>query len=105
MSAMVNKLNPDFVVCGPCFNFEDYADMAANISSYINEHTSIKSCAMMSIENKDVINEFKDKTLIVKMPKKGGTGLNDSITNLCMLMESSVLNKTDLEEVKTKVCY
>ena len=105
MTAMVKKLNPDFVLCGPCFNFNDYANMAANISSYISNNTDIHTCAMMSQENDEIIKEFKDIIPIVKMPKKGGVGLNDSITNLCLLIDSIVNNKNDLAEVKSKVCY
>ena len=79
--------------------------MAAKISANILEKTSIKSCAMMSKEVSDVIAEYKDKTPIVVMPKKGGTGLNDSIANLCSLMQASVENSSDLQEIKAKVCY
>lgn len=105
MTAMAKKLNPDFVLCGPCFQFPDYGKMAAKISANILEKTSIKSCAMMSKEVSDVIAEYKDKTPIVVMPKKGGTGLNDSIANLCSLMQASVGNSSDLQEIKAKVCY
>ena len=105
MTAMVKKLNPDFVLCGPCFQYADYGKMAAEISASILTHTSVQSCAMMSKEVSDVIAEYKDKTPIVVMPKKGGTGLNDSIANLCSLMQASVNNGGDLAEIKTKVCY
>lgn len=105
MTAMAKKLNPDFVVCGPCFNFPDYAKMAAMISSSILEKTDIKSCAMMSVENGDTIANYKDKTPIVKMPKKGGTGLNDSFSDLCDLISSTVNNTGDVEDVKKRVCY
>ncbi len=105
MTAMVKKLNPDFVLCGPCFQYADYGKMAAEISASILTHTSVQSCAMMSKEVSDVIAEYKDKTPIVVMPKKGGTGLNDSIANLCSLMQASVNNSGDLAEIKTKVCY
>ena len=39
------------------------------------------------------------------MPKKGGTGLNDRFDALCELMQKTVDNAADLEEVKKKVCY
>ncbi len=105
MTAMAKKVKPDFVVCGPCFNFPDYARMAAMISASILEKTDIPSCAMMSVENGDTIADYKDKTPIVKMPKKGGTGLNDSFEALCELI-SGIVNKTgDVEEIKKKVCY
>lgn len=105
MTAMVKKLNPDFVVCGPCFNFPDYAKMSAMISACINERTTLNTCAMMSIENQSIIDEYKDKTMIVKMPKKGGTGLNESIQSLCSLMDASINHPEKVDEVKAKVCY
>lgn len=105
MTAMVKKLNPDYVVCGPCFNFPDYAKMAAMVSASILEKTEIQSCAMMSVENKDTIEDYKEKTPIVKMPKKGGTGLNDSFADLCALINSTVNNTDDVENVKNRVCY
>lgn len=106
MTAMVKKLNPDFVVCGPCFDFNVYAEMAAMISACINEKTDIKSCAMMAVEkNGDTIANYKDKTAILKMPKKGGTGLNDSLADLCTYISSAVNNSNDFENVKNRVCY
>lgn len=104
MAAMAKKLNPDFVVCGPCFNYLDYGNMAANVSAKILEKTDVKSCAMMSEENVDTINEFKTKTPIIKMPKKGGTGLNESIDHLCEYVDA-VVNNQNIEEVKNKYCY
>ena len=105
MTAMVKKVNPDFVLCGPCFNFPDYARMAAMISASILEHTDIPSCAMMSVENAETIKNYKDQTPIVKMPKKGGTGLNDSIAALCELMAATVNKTGEMESIKSRVCY
>lgn len=105
MTAMCKKLKPDFVVCGPCFNFPDYAKMAAMIASNILATTDLNACAMMSKENASVIEEYKDKTPIVIMPKKGGTGLNDSYTALCELIVKTVNNSADLADVKQRVCY
>ncbi|MFV0379451.1 MAG: GrdB-related putative oxidoreductase [Anaerorhabdus sp.] len=104
MSAMVKKINPDFVVCGPCFNFNDYALMSSMITKSILEKTSVKCCAMMSKENDEIIQNYKDIIPIVKMPKKGGTGLNESITNLCDLIDATLKNE-NLDEVRSKVCY
>ncbi len=105
MTAMVKKVKPDFVVCGPCFNFPDYAKMAAMISASVLENTEFKSCAMMSVENGDTIANYKDKTPIVKMPKKGGTGLNDSFSDLCDLIQATVQGSGELESIKQRVCY
>lgn len=93
MTKMVEKINPDMVVCGPCFNFEDYALMSAEIAKSIEENTDINVVAMMSIENEETIKKYKDKIDILKMPKKGGTGLSDSFDNLANYIDSKVNNK------------
>ncbi|MFV0479040.1 MAG: GrdB-related putative oxidoreductase [Anaerorhabdus sp.] len=104
MSAMAKKLNPDYVVCGPCFDFKEFAKMSAMVATSIANKTEIKACAMMAEQNQEIIDEYKNRIPIVKMPKKGGTGLNDSLINLCDLIEKS----TEIEqynELKDKVCY
>lgn len=93
MTKMVEKINPDMVVCGPCFNFEDYALMSAEIAKSIKENTDINVVTMMSIENEETIKNYKDKIDILKMPKKGGTGLSDSFDNLANYIDSEVNNK------------
>lgn len=93
MTKMVEKIKPDMVVCGPCFNFEDYALMSAEIAKSIEENTDINVIAMMSKENETTINNFKDKIDILKMPKKGETGLSDSFDNLATYIDCKVNNK------------
>lgn len=93
MTKMVEKIKPDMVVCGPCFNFEDYALMSAEIAKSIEENTDINVVAMMSKENETTINNFKDKIDILKMPKKGGTGLSDSFDNLANYIDLKVNGK------------
>ncbi len=105
LAAMVKKLNPDFAVCGPCFNFPDYAEMAAKTAAVIIDKTNIKAVAMMSEENKDVIAEYAGKVPIVKMPKKGGTGLSGSIENLCSLLQAMYSKSADCERIQKEVCY
>lgn len=46
MTKMVEKIKPDMVVCGPCFNFEDYALMSAEIAKSIEENTDINVVAL-----------------------------------------------------------
>ena len=90
MTKMAEKIKPDIVVCGPCFNFEDYALMSAEIAQSIKENTDINVVAMMSKENEATIANFKDKVDILKMPKKGGTGLSESFDNLASYIDSKV---------------
>ena len=88
LCAMVNKLKPDVVICGPAFNYLGYGKMAANIAYDINQTTDVPAFAAMSKENEETINEFKDKVHIVETPKKGGTGLNEALDGLCILAKA-----------------
>ena len=45
LCAMVNKLQPDVVMCGPAFNFADYAGMCAKVACDINATTKAKAFA------------------------------------------------------------
>lgn len=93
MTKMAEKIQPDMVVCGPCFNFEDYALMSAEIAKSIKENTNLNVVAMMSQENESTIEAYKDKIDILKMPKKGGTGLSESFDNLACYIDSKVNGK------------
>jgi glycine/betaine/sarcosine/D-proline reductase family selenoprotein B len=102
--AMVNKVQPDVVMCGPAFNFIDYASMAARIAYDINQTTNVPAFAAMSIENEDTISKYKDKVNIVVTPKKGGTGLNDSLNNMCQLA-GALVAKDDVTSLTNRICF
>ena len=104
LCAMVNKLKPDVVMCGPAFNYLGYGKMAANIAYDINQTTDVPAFAAMSIENVETINEFKDKVHIVKTPKKGGTGLNEALDGMCKLAKA-LTDKEDLNSITSKYCF
>ena len=104
LTAMVNKIHPDAVMCGPCFNYADYADMAANVALSINENTDVPAIAAMSEENEEVISQFKDRILIVKTPKKGGIGLNDALRSMCKTVRALADGK-DTSSLKEEVCF
>ena len=105
LCAMVKKLQPDVVICGPAFNFLDYGAMAARVADDINTTTGVKAFAAMSEENVDTIQEFKNKVAIVKTPKKGGLGLNDALKNICKMAKAMVEQDPALEKLKQEVCY
>ncbi len=94
-AAMAKKFNPDVVICGPCFNYPGYGMMAAKTALTINEHTDIPAFAIMSKECEQAIAEFKDKVTILKMPKKGGTGLNEALSEMCTFARM-LANKEDI---------
>lgn len=101
---MVEKLKPDVVMCGPAFNFKDYARMCAHVAHDINEKTSVKAFAAMSVDNADTIAEYKDKVSIVKTPNKGDTGLNSALKNMCDLAQAMVKGE-DTKELKSDICF
>ena len=70
----------------------------------IKEETNIEAFAAMSEENSELINEYKNNLYIVKTPKKGGIGLNDSLKNICKLAKS-LSNKEDVSDLTKEICY
>ncbi|MDE6195905.1 MAG: glycine/betaine/sarcosine/D-proline family reductase selenoprotein B [Erysipelotrichaceae bacterium] len=104
LCAMVKKMNPDVVMCGPSFNFADYSAMGAKVAYDIMQTTGIPAMAAMSEENADVIAAYKDKVNIVITPKKGGTGLNDALRNMCKLAQAMV-EKEDTTQLVKDVCF
>lgn len=103
-AAMVKKFHPDVVICGPCFNYAGYGLMAAKTALTINEYTDIPAFSIMSQECEEAIREFKDKVTILKMPKKGGIGLNESLSEMCQFAKMLV-NKEDVTEFKKEHAY
>lgn len=99
LAAMSKKIHPDVVICGPCFNYAEYGIMAAKTALTIQEHTDIPAFAIMSQECEKAIAEYKDKVIILKMPKKGGTGLNQALSHMATLAKMLV----DKEDVATFV--
>lgn len=87
IAGLAQKLKADMVVCGPCFNYEDYGHMAAITAEYIETHTDIKAVAMFSQECTEAL-EYKDKVTCIKMPKKGGTGLTTALDNLTKVIDA-----------------
>lgn len=105
MVAMVKKLSPDYVICGPCFDFKVYAQMSCEIALAIKNQTDIKVVAMMSRENESLIEEYANKIPILKMPKKGGIGLDDSFHNLVMYLDASFNQSINLLDLEKELLY
>ena len=88
---MVQKLHPDIVLCGPAFNYKDYAQMCAEITENINNSTDVLAFTSMSVENEEIISKYKDRIHIVKCPKKGEAGLNNALQNICLVAKALVI--------------
>lgn len=101
---MVQKLHPDIVICGPAFNYKDYAQMCAEVTKNINTTTDVPAIASMSVENQETISKYKDQIYIVKCPKKGEVGLNDALRNICYVAKSVALHDDNISDIK-QYCF
>ncbi|TZE83031.1 GrdB-related putative oxidoreductase [Calorimonas adulescens] len=101
---MVQKLHPDVVICGPAFDYKDYAQMCAEITESINDSTDIPAIASMSAENEEIINKYKDRIYIVKCPKKGEAGLNSALQNLCQAAKALAVHDKNIANIK-EYCF
>lgn len=104
LAAMINKLKPDVVICGPAFHYIQYAEMCAQTGALVNQKTSIPVVAAMSKECQPVIDQYKTQVDIVKMPKKGGTGLSDALKDILALCRLKVA-KADTSEFRATKIY
>lgn len=101
--AMAKKLSPDVVVCGPALHYPNFGEMAGGLAEEINNNSDIPAFAAMSLEN-PATEKYKDKVIVVKTPKKGGIGLNQSIENICK-MAVKLAKKENVEDLKREVCF
>lgn len=103
LCAMVKKMGADVVICGPCFNYPAYSKMAAKVA--MDLHTNdIPVLSAMSEEMAETIETIKQDIPVVKMPKKGGTGLNEALRNICR-MARALADGAQVEELKKEICY
>lgn len=105
ITRMCQKMQPDVLLVGPTYDYSDFARMACEVGYAVESNSDIPVVAMVAQEkNADIISEYKDKLNIVKMPKKGGTGLSDSIDRGIELCAKKV-KKEDTTEFVTKYCF
>ena len=101
---MTKKLGADVVVCGPAFNYAEYAEMCGRVAADIDAAGFAHAIAAMSEENAETIERYRGRTHIVRTPKKGGVGLNESLKNICLLAKGLV-DGTDVSDLEAKACF
>lgn len=104
LCAMITKLKADVVICGPCFDYKGYAQMAAEVAVIINQKLQIPAIVSMAEECEDIIINYKEKVHIVKMPRKGAPGLNRALEGICELTHA-MFKKENEETIARKYCY
>jgi len=102
---MAEKMDADVVVIGPTYDYPEFSTMGCELAQAFQEKTVIPVLVATAIEkNADLIAQYKQNLTIVKVPKKGGTGLSDALKNItkgCQLASK----KVDMTEFKQQYCY
>lgn len=83
---MVKRLEADVVICGPSFDYPDFSKMSVEIAQAIQNEKAAQVVCAMSAEMTEMIANNREHLPIVKMPKKGGAGLNDALENICKVV-------------------
>ncbi|MBO0474301.1 hypothetical protein IGL98_000730 [Enterococcus sp. DIV0840] len=96
------KFEADAILCGPAMQYPNFGEMAAKLAISFNQY-GIPAIASMSVEN-PATEKYKKQIPIVKMPKKGGIGLNDSFKNMALLTAKKAHGQ-DTTTVEKEVCF
>jgi len=105
VTRMCEKMQPDVLLVGPTYDYTNFAKMACEIGSAVQADSDIPVVAMVAQEkNDDIIEKYKGDLNIVKMPKKGGAGLADSIDYGIELCNEKVAKK-DTTDFVNKYCF
>lgn len=75
--------------------------MSLEIAQAIKKESTVKAVCAMSDEMLELIATNQENIPIVKMPKKGGAGLNDALENICQV----VAQVGHHQEVDTALIY
>lgn len=92
MVGLAKKLEIDAVLCGPAFHYPNAGEMFARAAIICNKY-NVPAIATMSVEN-EATDKYKDEVAILKMPKKGGIGLNDSFNNMALYTSQLAIEKS-----------
>ena len=100
--AISKKFGAEAVLCGPAMQYEKFGEMSAKLTKSFNDY-GIPTAAAMSQEN-EAVETYKNSIPIIKMPKKGGIGLNDSFKNMATFV-SALAAKKDVTELTQELCF
>ncbi|WP_137662919.1 GrdB-related putative oxidoreductase [Enterococcus hulanensis] len=96
------KFQADAVICGPAMHYPNFGEMAGSLAKIFNQQ-GIPAIAAMSIEN-PATDKYRSEIPIVKMPEKGGVGLNDSFKNMALLAVEKAEGK-ETADLEKQICF
>lgn len=95
------QFGADGVLCGPAMQYPNFGEMSAKLALAFNQ-SGIPAAAAMSAENPAIA--FKDQVKIIKMPKKGGVGLNESFKRMAQLV-SALAHGEEVNQLVADYCF
>lgn len=98
----VQKNKVDAVLLGPAMHYPNYGEMCGKLGVYLQSN-GVHAVAAMSDDN-PATSEYKDQLPIVKMPRKGGIGLNDAYKNMALLT-SKAAHDENIDDLKAELCF
>lgn len=87
------KIGADAILCGPAMHYPNFGEMAGELVKVFNKQ-GIPAAAAMSDEN-PAVSIYRHAIPIIKMPKKGGIGLNDSYKNMAQFVSTLAHNNSE----------
>lgn len=96
------KFGAEAVLCGPAMQYDQFGEMCGKLAQAFIE-VGIPAVAAMALENSAVA-VYKSSVPIVKMPKKGGIGLNESFKHMAALV-SAMAKKEDVTQLQEVTCF
>ena len=89
------KFHANAVLCGPAMHYPNFGEMAAHLACKFN--------AAMAEEN-PAVSHYYQQVPIVKMPKKGGIGLNNSFKQMAQLVVAKA-NGKETKQLEETSCF
>lgn len=96
------KFAADAVLCGPAMHYPNFGEMAGELTKAFIE-VGIPAAAAMSEEN-PATEKFRQQIPVIKMPKKGGIGLNDSYKKMARFV-SALAHHEDTTALKAEILF
>jgi glycine/betaine/sarcosine/D-proline reductase family selenoprotein B len=91
------KFEADAVLCGPAMQYPNFGEMAGSLAEAFDQ-MGIPAAAAMSVEN-PAVEKYRENISIIKMPKKGGIGLNQSYKNMVACV-TTLANGKNLDYIR-----
>jgi glycine reductase len=81
LSTMVLSFHADVVICGPALNHKRFGECCGYFAEHLRDQCGLPAFAAMAEESTGTP-MFRNKIYVIKTPKVGGSGLNNSLKKM-----------------------